>query len=582
MGSISHKMLFKNKLSTIRFRHFFFLLLFLLPALSPAQTGANDLTFNPGTGTNGSILSTVVQADGKIIIGGGFTTYNSINKNSIARLNVDGNLDNTFVGNGVTGGFIVWAITIQPDGKIIIGGGFTAYNGTPVNRIARLNTDGSLDATFNPGGSGADNVVQKIVVQADGKILISGSFITYNGTAINRIARLNTDGSLDGNFNSGGTGASNVVGSIAITIGDKIIIGGSFLTYNGIAQNFLARLNSDGSLDATFNSGIWPNNPVSCIVTQPDGKIVIGGSFTAYNGTAINRIARLNTDGTLDATFNPGIGAGGSAFPLSIKSLAIQSDGKIVIGGTFTTYNSTAIIRIARLNADGTLDAGFSSGSGASGLSVTSSVNSIIIQPDAKIIIGGEFTAYNSVARSNIARIINTIIVPLHLINFTGSHGNSGNLLQWKTANEVNTKEFIIEKSIDGQNFTKIATVPAKSNGAGNYSYNENEKLLSRVYYRLKMIDNDDSFTYSHIISLSDHETNTLAIYPNPVNTSFTIVFTDKNLLQTKASLIDIQGKKIKQFVLNNFQQQIDFNNFPGGVYFLQFTDGTTLKVIKK
>ena len=157
--------------------------------------------------------------------------------------------------------------------------------------------------------------------------------------------RLNADGSLDTSFNPG-SGANSVVTSIALQPDNKIIIGGEFTSYNGTARNYIARLNADGSLDTSFNPGSGANSTVYSVALQPDNKIIIGGEFTSYNGTARNRLARLNADGSLDTSFNPGSGASNTVY-----SIALQPDNKIIIGGYFTSYNGTDRNRLARLNA---------------------------------------------------------------------------------------------------------------------------------------------------------------------------------------------------------------------------------------
>ena len=359
--------------------------------IANAQSGANDPTFNSGTGAVGDVWTSAIRNDGKIIIGGYSTSYNGTAIHRIARLNADGTLDGTFnPSTGASG--LVRTTAIQSDGKIIIGGEFTSYDGTASNRIARLNTVGTLDGTFNIG-TGAGDWVYIIAIQSDGKIIIGGNFGIYNGTSRNKIARLNTNGSLDGTFT--GTGANDYVWTIAIQSNGKIIIGGNFGTYNGTSRNKIARLNADGSLDGTFIPGTGANDPVFTTAIQNNGKIIIGGWFTSYNGTVINRIARLNADGSLDGTFNPGTGAN-----QVVRTTAIQSDGKIIIGGDFTSYNGTAINHIARLNTDGSLDGTFNPGAGANDI-----VRTTAIQSDGKIIIGGEFTSYDGTTRNRIARL---------------------------------------------------------------------------------------------------------------------------------------------------------------------------------
>jgi len=356
------------------------------------SNGTLDTSFTVGTGASSTVESVAVQSDGKVLIGGQFTTYNSTARNRIARLNSNGTLDTSFtVGTGANN--IVWSVAVQSDGKVLIGGSFTAYNSTAINRIARLNSNGTLDTSFTVG-TGANNNVTSVAVQSDGKVLIGGEFTTYNSTAINRIARLNSDGTLDTSFTVG-TGASSTVRSVAVQSDGKVLIGGDFTTYNSTAINRIARLNSNGTLDTSFTVGTGANNTVTSVAVQSDGKVLIGGSFTAYNDTAINRIARLNSNGTLDTSFTVGTGANNN-----VTSVAVQSDGKVLIGGSFTAYNSTARNRIARLNSDGTLDTSFTVGTGAN-----NTVNSVAVQSDGKVLIGGSFTAYNSTARNRIARL---------------------------------------------------------------------------------------------------------------------------------------------------------------------------------
>ncbi len=354
--------------------------------------GTLDTTFNPGSGANNAVRSSNIQSDGKIIIGGGFFLFNGASRNNITRLNSDGSLDGTFnIGSGGNG--FVHSISIQSDGKIIIGGNFTAYDGTTRNRIARINVDGSLDNTFN-AGIGATNQVTTTNIQSDGKIIIGGYFTAYDGTTRNRIARLNSDGSLDIFFNPG-IGADKIIYATSIQSDGKIIIGGDFNSFDGTPRNFLTRLNTDASHDSTFNPGTGAIDQVRATAIQSDGKIIIGGSFTSFNETVKFRLARLNNDGTLDNTFNSGIGAIGF-----VTNISIQSDGKIIIVGTFNSYYGIPRNCIARLNVDGSLDITFDPGSGVTGI-----INTTSIQIDGKIIIGGYFSSYNGTPRSCIARL---------------------------------------------------------------------------------------------------------------------------------------------------------------------------------
>ncbi|MGW8184634.1 MAG: Ig-like domain-containing protein [Candidatus Moraniibacteriota bacterium] len=349
---------------------------------------------------NNYIHTSAIQSDGKVIIGGRFTTYNGFSRKHIARINPDGSLDTSF-DPGVGPSSYINAIAVQSDGKIVIGGEFNLYGGVARQYIARINADGTLDTTFTVG-TGANYYVYATAIQSDGKIIIGGYFGSYNGTSRNRIARLNTDGTLDATFNpNSGTNISSTVYSTIIQPDGKILIGGTFSSYNGTPKIAIARINTDGTLDATFNTGMNTNSIVRTISIRADGKIVAGGDFGILDNAVVVRrnIAQLNSDGTLDFSFNSGNGTS-LAYPWVIYSTAIQPDGKVLIGGEFTNYDGTTRNRIARINIDGTLDASFNVGTGTS-----STVLTTVIQPDGKIVIGGYFSTYNGVSRNRIARL---------------------------------------------------------------------------------------------------------------------------------------------------------------------------------
>jgi uncharacterized delta-60 repeat protein len=241
------------------------------------------------------------------------------------------------------------AAAVQPDGKVVVGvqseflqcdQGVCYYVSTSYS-VVRLNANGSRDSSFNFTNTSSLGRVRSIALQSDGKVIIGSEFYSF------KIARLNADGSLDSSFNPG-TGPNAGVTSVALQPDGKVLIGGGFTSVNGAARNSIARLNANGSLDASFNPSAA--GFVASIVVQPDGKALIGGDFTAVNGTNRNRIARLNTDGSLDSSFDPGTGANGS-----IVSVALQPDGNVLIAGDFTTVNGVVRPHVARLYGDSTL-----------------------------------------------------------------------------------------------------------------------------------------------------------------------------------------------------------------------------------
>jgi|GEM_PF-3185309 len=354
-----------------------------------------DPSFNPGTGPSDYVHSSTIQSDGKILILGPFTSYNGTSRKNIARLDSSGMLDASFTsGTGADIG-LNSNIAIQPDGKILVGGDFFDYNGTTIKNIVRLNTDGTVDSSFNTG-IGPSSSVYAIAVQSDGKILIGGDFWSYSGVSRSGIARLNSDGTLDTSFDPG-DGTDSTVWSISVQPDGKIIIAGDFVTFNNVDRGGIARLNSNGSLDTGFDTSVGADNSVWATALQSDGKILIGGDFTDFDGTERNRIARLNPDAALDPTFDPGSGFDSI---INFDAIKIQSDGKIVVAGNFNSYNGVSRKYVARLNTDGTLDSDFNTGSGPDDM-----VNTVDIQPDGDIIIGGYFHNYDGNSAPHIARI---------------------------------------------------------------------------------------------------------------------------------------------------------------------------------
>ena len=302
----------------------------------------------------------------------------------------NGILDYSFKSKLNSYGYVRY-IVVQPDGKILIAGNFTEYNGTAVNGIARLNPDGSLDTSFNQGGAGtAEGGVGVIVFQPDGKILIAGSFTKYNGYNRRNIARLNPDGTLDTTFSSGTGVSGGGISAIAIQSDGKILIAGSFTEYNGKYKYRIARLNPDGTdAGGNYTGGNYAfiqNNGVSSILIQPDEKILIAGSFTICNNTGKRNIARLNPDGSLDPTLNSSEWFGGTASDhySHISAIAIHPNGRILVGGDFR-ISSYSEDRDVITSIHGAFMSAKPGGS----------VSAIAIQPDGKILIGGTFTKYH-------------------------------------------------------------------------------------------------------------------------------------------------------------------------------------------
>lgn len=359
--------------------------------------GARDTEFK-GTGFTSFVQSISLQSDGKFLVGGDFTRYmggEGSGRAGLDRVNSDATSATDFNGNDSGFNGFIMVSAVQADGKILAGGSFTSYNGASAapDNFIRLQSDGTVDLSFSGISSGFNNFVESIAVQGDGKILVGGQFTSYNGNASapDRLIRLSADGSVDGSFSGVTTGFDGPVRAIVVQADGKILVGGNFTSYNGngSAPDGLIRLNVDGSVDASFSGITTGLLNVESIVVQNDGKILVGGGFTSYNGigSAPDHLIRLNVDGSVDASFS-GVTIG---FDANVEAVSIQVDGKVLVGGQFTSYNGNGAARLIRLNADGSVDSSFS------GITTgfVGGVYSISMQPDGKILVGGDFTSYN-------------------------------------------------------------------------------------------------------------------------------------------------------------------------------------------
>jgi len=361
-------------------RRHFFLLTLILPSLAvPAYAQTAD-TFNPGA--NAAVNAMTLQADGKILVGGAFTTLGGLARNYLGRLNSDGSIDPVFTPGANN---TVNSLVVQPDGKILVGGAFTTPGGLNRNRIARLDTNGVVETGFNPNANGT---VNSLALQPNGQILVGGAFTALGGSNILYFGRLNSDGTVDTNFNPLVVGSVNTV---AVQTNGQILIGGAFNSVGGKTWRQLARLNADGTLDTNYIS-VTSGVSVNALVLQPNGQLLVGGNFGVLGNQSCNNLGRLNDNGTLDTAFAAG-GANNT-----VNSLAIQADGKILVGGKFTTLGGQTRNYIGRFNADGTPDAALDP-------AANNYVNSMVAQADGRILVGGSFTAIGGQPRNYISRL---------------------------------------------------------------------------------------------------------------------------------------------------------------------------------
>lgn len=295
----------------------------------------------------------------------------------IVKLNADGTIDTSFnIGTGVGSLGLIRCMELKSNNQIIIAGIIPTYNNITTSNLVLLNPNGSIDSTFNVNSSLIPGAIYSMELQSDNKIIvynvvkISG---TTSSTATSYLKRFNANGSLDNTFSvnstiflsstsSGFTLPSvRIIYDIKQLSNSKILISGDFNTVYGQIYGGIARLNSNGTVDTTFNVGTGISSGTTQIINgtyniysidaQADNKIIIGGSFPSFNNTSRNCIARLNENGSLDTNFNPGTGVPFVNWD-KVKNVKILADNKVLISGNFDSYNNVTMKSIARLNSD--------------------------------------------------------------------------------------------------------------------------------------------------------------------------------------------------------------------------------------
>jgi uncharacterized delta-60 repeat protein len=350
--------------------------------------GNLNAAFAPIVKDSATISDIALEPNGKIIIGGSFFEVNGIQRNNLARLNANGTVDTAFNPN-VESLFAdsppyfsaVRRVVRLADGKIVFGGRFYRVGGAVKRQIVRLNNDGSVDIGFNLPANTVISAfqAQPLVVQTDGKIITNGGTLS-GGLSTWRVIRLNTDGSLDTSFTNGARGLAV---ELAVAPTGSIYAGGFFLS----SPNEVVRVKNDGSLDTTFNGPASGGglNLVS-MALQTDGKILIGRAVG-------NPLVRLNQNGSLDASFTPSLL--GDLYPQAWRILP-QTDGKIIVGGDFTQANGIRREGLVKLNADGTTDESFQ----PNGLLRNGFPLAFAVKTNGNIVFGGTFEKPNGVRQS--------------------------------------------------------------------------------------------------------------------------------------------------------------------------------------
>ena len=369
--------------------------------------GALDEGFNPGLGADGWVYATALQSDGKVLVGGCFSVFDTQPRAALARLNPDGSLDTGFAAGVGCDGYpgAVLVIGLQGDGKILIGGNFSKVNGTNRTGVARLNADGTLDPTFNPP-SDTNNYsgnVCSLWLLADGKLLVGGRLLDRRCL----LHRLNSDGSVDSSFATKLTGYE--LTQFAVRSDGKIYAAGCFdLGEPGWYYHRLVLLNEDGTLDPGFavNFGGLGSSGFAALTAEPDDQVVISGWFQSANGVPRSHIARLNPDGTLDESFDPGSTLG-EWYPGShARSMLLEPDGHLWLSG-YAQLSNGAQVALLRLEPNGQLDDTFYTQAGEVDIAGDYSyIEALTALSDGRVYVGGLFDSFNNEPCANLVRLL--------------------------------------------------------------------------------------------------------------------------------------------------------------------------------
>lgn len=433
------------------------------------------VSYSIGTG-NDLTRATLVQPDGKILVVGSSTSTGSTGANIVVeRFNADGTIDTSFGADGNSDGSpdgVVSldlgagsdegrAIALQADGKILVAGTHTGDDDSKNIVVARLSSSGVLDSGFGTGNSDGtpdgvvsvslsdgDDVANAVAIQSDGKILVAGTAAMGADGNI-AVARLKADGSLDTDFGAG-TDDGSPSGVVTLSLGDgsdaavaialqadgrAVVVGNSTSVGGGSSNIVVARLNGDGSLDADFgqaddgtpdgvvNVSLGNDNDVaSAVAIQSNGKILVAGQ-TGPAGNTNAAVVCLNADGSLDSSFGAGTSDGTPEGAVGISlgdgsdelsAIAVDADGKIVVAGTTTSTGNSSNVFVARLNADGSLDADFGQADdgtpdGVVNLSFGDGNDfgrALALQADGKIIVAGDSIAADGSSNIVLARLL--------------------------------------------------------------------------------------------------------------------------------------------------------------------------------
>lgn len=461
--------------------------------------GSLDSGFSPAA--SAAALALAMQSDDRVLVGGEFLSMAGQARSRLARVYADGSLDSR-LGTRLDGP--VNSLTVR-GGSVGVGGRFGHVDSATRNHLATLSSGGVLNSGLDPDldpnaevtavlqqvdgsqiyaftttnvAGASDFGVKKVCVdscaapfsavadgpihamsqQADGKIVVVGGFSSVNGQARAYAARLNVDGSLDSSFVADVDGPLHA--AMVLPAGD-LMVGGRFSHVGGTARSLLARLDSSGGLDQGFDAGFamqGTSDEVRTIVRQPDGRLLVGGRFAVVANQPHRSLVRLEPDGASDSGFSPQIRLGAS--PGLVESLAVQADGRILVSGDFDSVGSAIRVDVARLLANGNVDSlvDFNVGN-------PSTVDTLAVQSDGKVLIGGEFAQSGGQVRGNFARA-SMPEAALYALTFSSTSDDAGTVT-WQRAGSAPalSQAPVLWYSTDGVQFVPIGPMSPVAGG---------------------------------------------------------------------------------------------------------------------
>jgi uncharacterized delta-60 repeat protein len=599
-----------------------------------AQVGALDpgfnssgtpgyVTINTNPGKDDNVQAIGTYSDGRVVIAGNMTDNAYF---GLVRYTSLGQLDATFGTGGVVtlrqatnAEGVPFAITVLSDNKILVAG--SSWMASKDFAILKLKENGTPDSTFGVNGWASTPVLafedeaRAMVVQTDGKILIAGTAeVAGNDVYDFGIARFNSNGTIDGSFGTGGVVSTNINANdipegIALQKDGKILVGGTS-DKDGDANYTVVRYTSGGVLDGTYGVGGIATYDMATFGTagsydlghgmaiQSDDKVLLTG-FSAPGGGGNGNVVtmRLTTTGELDITFD---GDGIANFNYGVsntdegsRAVAIQSDGKIVVGGDTSGEHAWFDMLLLRYKTDGTLDSTFSAdGVAISNLASEDEFGYAVKLFGNRIYMAGSTGAHGG-AKDFVLAVYQNDGTPLPLVlsQFYAQKQTNKVVLQWSTASEEGVKQFIVERSSDGKTYKAIGTVAAVGNStlSQKYFFADGSPFMgANNYYRLLMQDADGNSKYSKflIIKFDGLLTTELKVNPSLVRDILQVQLPDGMKGNIGLHIIDMNGRVIRKSNIasdgNALNTTIDVSSLIKGVYILKATSANNTTAISR